>query len=171
MTKKRELPCPAVPVVATLTVIVCYPYVVQAKRLPFYNLHSARLVDMRLGLNWFDDAASRRSQVGSADQLQAQLLKAVDRMDQFVSETGIPLIVVKLAYAPSWSAQAGLLAPALNASSANIPLLDVSDGMSAYGYAPAELRVSVWDSHPNSLAHSLLADVVYAELYARELAP
>jgi hypothetical protein len=146
-------------------------YVELDRRYPLFDLHSLRLVDMRLGLNWFDDLGSRRPEVADINVLKAQLAKAVDRMDSFVRETGIPLVVLKLSYQPSWSRKAAVIGPALDRSTANVPLIDVTENVSAYGYKPADLRISVWDSHPNPLAHGIIAEIVHAELQSRQLLP
>jgi hypothetical protein len=48
---------------------------------------------------------------------------------------------------------------------------DVTEDVRKAGYENPQLRISIWDSHPNELAHKLIANAVHEELGRRGLFP
>jgi hypothetical protein len=140
-------------------------YEVQPKRHPFFDLHSLKVLDQRLGTGWFSDANSRRASVPEGGDFRRQLTKAIERMDSFASETGIPIIVVRLGYQKGWDKKKNDVISKLIASSGkHLVYINLTDSIRAFGYKPAQLRISVWDSHPNRLGHELIATTLYEEL-------
>jgi len=136
------------------------PYKLRPRRNPFFDIHTLRVVDHRLNLGLFspDDGLS---DLADPNDITAQLQKASDHLEAFRERYDVPVAIVKMAYRASWSSTKS---DSPLQSAPNLHILDVRQQVLGSGYKPAELRVSIWDSHPNSLAHSLIAKAVYAAL-------
>ena len=141
-------------------------YEVKPKRHPFFDLHSLRVLDYKLGTGWFKDTGGRRRSISAEDAgFSQQVPKAIKRMDSFTSDTGIPVIIVRLAYQKSWDKKKqDLISKLIESSETDLTYISLTDGIQTLGYKPAQLRISVWDSHPNPLCHQLIADTLHEEL-------
>ena len=91
-------------------------------------------------------------------------------MEALYRQYDAPVVIMKLAYQPSW-AQKGAESSPIVSRSPPLHYFDITDQMINSGHRPSELRISVWDSHPNRLAHALIADAVYENLQQRNLLP
>jgi hypothetical protein len=147
-------------------------YEVKPKRHPFFDLHSLKVLDHRLGTGWFNDESSRRTSAPEGHDFRRQLTQAIQRMEDFAINTGIPVIIVRLAYQRSWDKNKNdVIATLIESSGKNLTYINLTDSIRAFGYNPGQLRVSVWDSHPNILGHELIAITLYEELINRNLIP
>jgi hypothetical protein len=133
------------------------PYKVRPRRHPFVDVHTLRVIDYRLKLGIFppDDGLS---DLADPDDIFAQLQKAANRLTAFEKRYHVPIAIVELAYSRPWT-QVTFTSPL--DSSPDLHVLDVRQRLLNSGYKPEQLRVSIWDSHPNALAHSLIAHAVY----------
>ncbi len=146
------------------------PYAVQPQRHPFYDLHTLRVIDHRLGTGWFSDEHSRRMTVAGGDgEIATQLNKALGRLAAFADNTGTPVLVIKLAYQKGWGQNGDLIGTRIQPYAEQLIYFDLAEKVRAYGYEPSQLRISVWDSHPNSLGHSLIAESLQESLEAAQL--
>jgi hypothetical protein len=134
-----------------------HPYEGTPTRYPFLDLHTLRVIDNALGAGWFTDENSRRPSTGDTDKFHGQMIKAYDRLEQISATSGIPIIIVKLAYTRGWGKNSVAVSSEPDDRERNRPYFDLTERVRANDYKPHELRISVWDSHPNPLGHKLLA--------------
>jgi hypothetical protein len=148
-------------------------YKVKPRRHPFFDLHSFRVLDYKLGTAWFNDADSRRKSIKAGDpDFNHQVQKAIKRMDAFTSEANIPVIIVRLGYQKGWDKKKqDLISKLLGSSGPNLTYISLTDKIRALGYKPAQLRISAWDSHPNPFGHKLIADTLHEELINNNFLP
>ncbi len=147
-------------------------YEEKPKRNPLFDIHSLRLLDMRMGTGWFNDEDSRRKTLKDSDNSAGQLKRALQGMNQFSEQTGIPVVVVKLAYQRGWAQNrqnSDHFGDAVRSSGNNLIYADLGERIRSAGYKPAQLRISVWDSHPNPLCHKLIAEAVHEVLIENNL--
>lgn len=147
------------------------PYVEQERRNPFFNFYTLRVLDMRLGLGMFSDSDTSRESVVGHTTTPQQLEQAKQRLNEYRAQTGIPVAVVKLAYTSGWQKKSGENASVLGAPDKNFVFFNIEDEIVSQGYAGGQLRISNWDSHPNPLAHELIADAVMNGLVENNLLP
>jgi lysophospholipase L1-like esterase len=133
------------------------PYEGKATRYPFFDLHTLRVIDNALGAGWFRDENSRRPTTAGTDKFEGQMFKAYDRLAQISATSGVPIIIVKLAYVRGWGKNKNTASSGQASWERNLPYFDLTDKVRANNYTAPELRISVWDSHPNPLGHKLLA--------------
>jgi lambda repressor-like predicted transcriptional regulator len=143
------------------------PYKIRSRRNPFFDIHTLRVIDDRFKLGLFppDDGVS---DLADPANITAQLQKAADHLEDFSKHYQIPVAIIKMAYTDSWS-RTEIISPLQ--SNPVLHMLDVRQDVIGSGYKPEQLRVSVWDSHPNSLAQNLIAKAVYAALEEEGLLP
>ena len=148
-------------------------YEIKPKRHPFFDLHALRVLDYNLRTGWFTDADNHRKLLPvGAPGFRQQLEKAIKRMDTFVTETGIPVIIVRMAFQKGWGKKKQDLAGELiDLSGTNLTYFNLTDKIRALGYKPSQLKISVWDSHPNRLGHQLIADTLHEELINSDFLP
>jgi lysophospholipase L1-like esterase len=147
------------------------PYKAQGKRNPFFYLWSLRVIDVRLNLGLYSDDDARRTTADANLQGNQQLKKALQKFAAYSQSTGTPVVIVKLAYAARWKQNIQSGESILAGMEADLISIDVVESMSAHGYQPEQLRVSVWDSHPNALGHRLIAQAVKEGLTQHNLLP
>jgi hypothetical protein len=143
------------------------PYKLRPRRNPFFDIHTLRVIDDRLKLGLFppDDG---KSELADPNNIPAQSQKLAAHLEAFRERYHVPVAIIKLAYSAAWysKSQASPLE-----RSRHLHLLDVRSEVVSSGYKPAQLRVSNWDSHPNPLAHRLIANAAYAALEKESLLP
>lgn len=145
-------------------------YELTKRRHPFFGLHSLRVIDYRLKLGIYPSDDRVRESAPNVDIIELQLARAAASMEALYRQYDAPVVIMKLAYQPSW-AQKGAESSPIVSRSPPLHYFDITDQMINSGHRPSELRISVWDSHPNRLAHALIADAVYENLQQRNLLP
>jgi hypothetical protein len=146
------------------------PYQPLQRRHPFFDLHALRVIDKRLGLELYAEDDSLREKVVGTENFNQQLARAATELSRITTSTGIPIAIVKLAYMRSWRQNKTTGNLHLDGNP-NFNYLDVTDAVAKAGYTPAQMSVSVWDSHPNALAHELIATAVINALREQALIP
>ena len=147
-------------------------YVEQPRRNPFFNFYVLRVIDMRLNLGMFEDSDTRRESFVGHTTFRQQIERAVSHIETFSAETNIPAAVVKLAYTRGWGGNTAETDTSLISSLSNsIVYFNIEEAVISHGYKGKQLRISNWDSHPNPLAHQLIADAVLAGLKENSLLP
>jgi len=143
------------------------PYKVRPQRQPFFDLQMLRVTDYRLKLGLFppDDGLSERA---DPRNIPAQLQKAADHLEAYADRYNVPVAIVEMAYSDPWT-RVKFDSPLH--SKPRLKVLDLRPEVLGSGYKPEQLRVSLWDSHPNPLAHSLIAKAAYAALERNEMLP
>lgn len=148
---------------------VAEPYRETARRHPFFDCHTLRVIDFRLGLGLYAADDTTRLRVTDDKQAEQQIGRTVSRLRAIERNYGIPVVIVKLGYTKAWDRKAKETATRGLAAYPEFDYLDIADRVIARGVAPEQLRVSVWDTHPNAYAHGLIADAIRAELNERQL--
>jgi hypothetical protein len=133
------------------------PYEGKPTRYPFLDMHTLRVIDNALGAGWFTDENSSRPTTSGVGKTRGQMIKAYDRLEKISATSGIPIIIVKLAYARGWGKKSDAASSEPGDWKRNLPYFDLTERVRENNYKPPELRISVWDSHPNPLGHKLLA--------------
>lgn len=146
------------------------PYQVQKRRHPLWDLHSLRVLDRNFQLGIFPPQHDPTLSDYDHERVEAQLIRARTHLESYAQAYGIPVVVARLAFSGGWlrSIDRGT---APMAQSELIAYIDVMPGILESGYSADELRVSLWDSHPNALGHALIADIIFDELSQRRLLP
>jgi hypothetical protein len=145
-------------------------YVVADQRHPFFELHSLRVMDMRLQLGLMDPAPGGRVNMLDIHPSMEEIKIAAGQLEAISIENDIPIALVKLAYQPRWKRK-NKGPPAILPTHPAFIYIDVTERVRNSGYKPAELSVSVWDSHPNRLAHELMAKAILEQMLANNLLP
>lgn len=146
------------------------PYKVLPRRHPFFDLHALRVLDHRFGWGLYPPDTSVRRQVAGTDNFNRQLERAGSELARIARSSGTPMAIVKLAYMRSWRQNKGT-GNLLLTGNPDFAYLDVTDVVAKAGYTPAQMAISVWDSHPNELAHELIGAAVLEALAAGGLLP
>ncbi|MEJ2139307.1 MAG: SGNH/GDSL hydrolase family protein [Gammaproteobacteria bacterium] len=146
-------------------------YVEQPRRNPFLESYALRVLDLTLGLRLYNDSDERRANAWEPGQVQRQLEKAVGHITRFSDRYEVPVVLVKLAYSGPWQRNKSGYEQYLASASDKLIFFNTLQSVRSHGYKPKELRISNWDSHPNVLAHQLLAEAVLQGLQENRLLP
>jgi len=145
-------------------------YVEQPRRNSFFNFYTLRVIDMRLQLGLYSDSDTSRESFEGHTTVREQLERAADRIETFNKQTRIPVAVVKLAYTRGWATKAATDTSVFDADHEFV-YFNIQDAIISHGYKGEQLRISIWDSHPNAMAHQLIAEEVLAGLRQNNLLP
>jgi hypothetical protein len=146
-------------------------YEQSTRRNPFFNYYTARVIDLRLNLGLFPNSDTRRASVAGSGEFRRQLNRALQNFSAYNTTTGTPVAIVRLAYTGGWKIKNEAVSSLFDTLDENLVYFDVLDQVRGQGYRPPQLRISNWDSHPNALAHQLIADATRNSLIANELLP
>jgi hypothetical protein len=152
-------------------------YIEHPRRNPFFNSYTLRVIDLRFSLGLFTNSDTRRESVIGESNFHHQMENYIERVETFSKTTKIPVVVTKLAYSHKWKRNIqpdAVKEPAtsiLNLPDNDFVFIPVLDKVLSRGYKPINLRISNWDSHPNPLAHQLIADAVLEALIENDLIP
>jgi hypothetical protein len=147
------------------------PYVEQPRHNPFFESYTLRVIDLTLGLGLYSDSEETRKSVSNPGQLRQQLEVAVEHIERFSDHYDVPVMLVKLAYSGGWQNAGTAYEQYLASASDKLIFINTLESVRSHGYKPKELRISNWDSHPNVLAHQLLAEAVLQGLQENRLLP
>lgn len=131
-------------------------YILKTRRNPLFESHALQVLDHRLGLGVLKHENITREHASRDDILNEQAHKALTRLEAFHAKQNIPVAIARLAYSQGWSGSKAESAPLFDGSE-HIYYFDLLDDVRNYGYELSQLRVSIWDNHPNALTHSLFA--------------
>lgn len=145
-------------------------YVEQPRRNPFFNFYTLRVIDMRLQLGLYSDSDTNRESFKGHTTVRQQLERAVERIETFSNQISIPVAVVKLAYMRGWAAKSDTDMSVFDTDHEFV-YFDIQDAIISHGYKGKQLRISTWDSHPNAIAHQLIAEEVLVGLRKNNLLP
>jgi len=146
-------------------------YKSQPRRHPFFNYYTLRVLDLRLGLGLYPDSDERRPSATAEGAILQQMRRAFDRFSAFSAAHDVPVAMVKLAYAQRWATKNAPVRAYDESINGDLVYFGILDRIGDSGYKPAQLRISTWDSHPNPLAHELIAAAILEELQERSFLP
>jgi hypothetical protein len=146
-------------------------YEPSARRNPFFNYYTARVIDLRLNLGLFPNSDTRRESVAGDGDFRRQLYRALQSFSTYNTTTGTPVAIVRLAYTGRWTIKNQTVGSLFDTLDDNLVYFDVLEQVRSQGHKPRQLRISNWDSHPNAMAHQLIAEAVRNSLIANELLP
>jgi hypothetical protein len=152
-------------------------YVEQKRRNPFFNFYTLRVIDLKFSLGIYTNSDTRRDSVVGKANLKRQLEHYIERVETFSRNTNIPVAMTKLAYSRKWKRNIKLDTEKisdtsiLNSPDNEFVYISVLERVLNQGYKPINLRISNWDSHPNPIAHQLIANAVLEALIENNLIP
>ncbi len=144
-------------------------YTPKPRRYAMFNLHSLRMADLALGTQWFVES-DKPDLLRDMDRFRQQMLDAGQILADITRTRGTPVMLVKLGYQRPWTKQtSNAVLESFAEPYPEIHYYETLDAVTSSGYSSAEMAVSKWDSHPNPLAHGLIADVIRAEMERKQL--
>lgn len=145
------------------------PYTELERRHPFFDSHALRVINHRLNLGLFPPDTSQRARAEGNGTIRTQLQRFTDELEEVQSSSGIPFVIAKLAITRAWDKPEEPNRRSPLSTSETLTYVDLRQPVIDRGYERNELIISVWDSHPNELAHELIADALADALVSREL--
>ena len=135
----------------------------------FFEFTALHQLSRMYGLGLYRAKEDRRQRVEGVDGYLRQVGRALLEMNEVAGANGISFAVVWVGFAPPDSATQRLIGGL--ARKHGFAVVNARKPLADSQFSKLELQVDAGDSHPNALAHGLMAEEIKAQLSSKALVP